>query len=72
MQIVHFIRNHGPYTPGDVAGFEDATAYINSGVAELVVAAAVVDVAPVAPEAGDTGDTVQASPPVARKGRAKS
>lgn len=68
--IIKFVKNHGPYTPGDVAGFEDAAAqvYLIAGTAELVMPDTDVQEAPATP---DAGDMAQGIAPVARKGRAK-
>ena len=73
--IVKFLKNHGPYSPGDAAGFDDAAAQVllNAEIAELVGSRApVVEVAPATPDAADLGDAVQAAAPAPiRKGRAK-
>ena len=73
--IVLFLKNHGPYSPGDAAGFDDAAAQalLSAEIAELVGSRApAVEVAPATPEAADVGDAVQAAAQAApRKGRAK-
>lgn len=70
--ILKFLKNHGPYTPGDVAGFNEVAAqdYLASGVAELAIHGAAAEIASVAPEPVSAGDTVQATAtPTARRGR---
>ena len=50
MKNIKFLKNSGPYSPGDVAGFDDqvADAYVALGAAEPVAVAepAPVEVAP--------------------------
>lgn len=72
--ILKFLKNHGQYTPGDVAGFKEVAAqeYLTSGVAELITPTTVAEVVPVAPESADVGDAVQAAvTPAARRGRSQ-
>lgn len=70
LTIIKFVKNHGPYTPGDVAGFEDAAAqvYLIARTAELAMPGLDAQEAPSTP---DAGDMAQAAAPVASKGRAK-
>ena len=78
--VIKFVKNMGPYSPGDSAGFEDvqARAYIDHGVAELVSRPVPQNPVPIT---SDPGSTVKAHPlvedpapsePNTRKGRAKS
>lgn len=68
--VIRFTRNRGPYSPGDSAGFADAQAqaYIDAGVAELVLRpdAAGLDAAPPA------GEPAEATSATTRKSRARS
>lgn len=78
--VIKFVKNMGPYSPGDSAGFEDvqARAYIDHGVAELVSRPDSKKLAPAAPEpessapAQAPAEDAAPADPNTRKGRAKS
>ena len=78
--VIKFVKNMGPYSPGDSAGFEDvqARAYIDHGVAELVSRPVPQNPVPITSEPGATAQTYPLaedsapSEPNSRKGRVKS
>lgn len=65
--IIHFVKHYAEYTPGDSAGFEDATAerYISLGVA-----ASAYEKAPLAPQQeAEAAKPVEETEQAKRRGR---